>query len=131
MENKKTILKKEIKKVKPNLYSAEQIKGIRERDDLAKTKKVDMSKAPSPFKMIGRALKNIPGNAKATLVDIPKAKREAWNADQGIKLLKEARGYKGAPDFDEKGVTDAYKTRFMAEELKNKLMAKAAKKKNY
>jgi len=70
-------------------------------------------------------MKNGVINATANVLSAPaqlNAKRNMLRADADTKALKTARSYDNAPDFNDDGsVTDAFKARMVAEEVKQRL----------
>lgn len=54
-----------------------------------------------------------------------KANRVIKQADSDVKILKEARAYDNAPNFNDDGsVTDAFKVRSLASDVKDRLKKK-------
>lgn len=57
------------------------------------------------------------------------AKKAMVQADYDVAILKQARSYDDAPDFDDMGMpTDAFKTRTMADAVRVRLAKKNKKK---
>lgn len=109
MDNKKTILKKEIKKVSnPNIYSADQIRKIRMDDDIQEMNKIKIKKIPSPLNMVGTAIKR----GIKTFSDQKKLDAEAY------RIQKEERG--GPVSSNEGNVSEFLKIRKRLKEEKKK-----------
>lgn len=70
-----------------------------------------------------KALKSKVTNAVGSALSAPYRMKQAHRKsgyDRDVKTLKTARAYDDAPNFDGKGVTPAYKARFMAEMVRQK-----------
>lgn len=66
-------------------------------------------------------------NGVAEVMSAGSKVKHGWRAagyDRDRKTLKTAASYKGMPDYDDNGPTDAYKARFMAKEVKSRRMPK-------
>lgn len=70
-------------------------------------------------KALGKRVTNAVGSA----LSAPSRARQAYRGSKygtAAKALKTARGFDGAPDFDDKGVTPAFKARSVAEGIRSK-----------
>lgn len=69
------------------------------------------------------------GSGIGSMMSIPSNFKRKVYTEPDLKLLKEKKKYGNAPDRNADGsVTDAYKTRFMADEMVNKRKKDIAKK---
>lgn len=78
-------------------------------------------------KTMPSSVKNIAGNIMSAPSQIRSALSRRQSAKDTIRL-KEARKFKGMPDFNEDGsVTEGFKARSLADEVKERLKPKVAK----
>jgi len=72
-----------------------------------------------------KAIRDKAINTTATIIAAPaiiKSKRSIAQSTRDFNTLREARKYKGAPEYDNSGrVTDALKARLLADEVKDRL----------
>ena len=75
---------------------------------------------------VGKAFHGAAGYASSAVSNIIaapaiiKSKRAQSQATKDVATIKRARSYDNAPDFNEKGVTDAFKARSLADEVKTR-----------